>query len=465
MNRKLLLSIGAVVVSIILISVVVISADKLLGGDRDNVILIDFDTGLAAAHVKELVQWGPRMTGSEAERNGAEYIAAAFTEVGLSNVDIEGFYVPMFSVEKAKLSIVEYYPLKNVPKPLGRTETFKHIEEFVLQGYSGSYRWNSFRDDLDVVNIGNGTDESAYGRTNGRICFIEQTADTPRNSVVHDLAYRAGARAIILQNVYRNEELGFLPMFKTNQYKEDTDSAREIPFMMVSKACGDRILEATSANFKVRMDIDVLIQDRCVNVVVGDLPGRTKDMVIFGAHYDTCYNTIGVVDNTVGPATLIEIARGMVSEGTPDKTIRFCTFAGEEEGLFGSINYFDAHKREFMKDLDLYINFDMAHVDPDTNSFTITTTDNSTISTLENIRDTLVRFEPALEKYEIEVVYNDMTWAASDHWAFVNGGHDAMGGWGSGCVEYHTYLDNLDHLNPESLQIGGRILGSYAYML
>jgi len=463
MDRRLVFGIPAVIIAVVLVTTVVISVKSIVGND-ESYFIIDFDVEKAGSHVSNLVQWGPRMTGSEAEKRGADYIAQQFTDAGLEDVHIETYQVPLFEVRNAELSLVEYYPLKNLPRPFGQSIQFIPMEEFVLQGYSGSLHWTDFRDDLEVVDIGNGSDPGSYAVSRGMVCFVEQTADTPGNTVVYENAYSAGARAIILQNVMRGEEIGYLPMFKTSQYHEPDQAARDIPFMMVSKDSGDEILTRTSGNFKLRMNIDVLTGNMDCRVVVGDLKGKSDDgMIVFGAHHDTCYNTVGVVDNTVGPSTLIEIARGMKGE-KPDSTIRFATFGGEEEGLYGSTAYYDAHKAEFQGTVDLYINFDMAHVDPDTNSFTITTTSNSTIPILKNIRDDLIRSEPTLGKYEISVVYDDMTWAASDHWPFVNGGHEAMGGWGSGAVEYHTYKDDLTHLNPESLQIGGRILGSYALM-
>ncbi|MBN1389333.1 MAG: M28 family peptidase [Candidatus Thermoplasmatota archaeon] len=463
MDRRLMFGIPAVVTAILLVTTVVISVNSLIGND-EGILLIGFDHEMAGEHVRNLVQWGPRMTGSEAESLGADYISRQFEDAGLQDVHIETFQVPMFEVVTAELSLVEYYPLKNVPRPFGQTVQFTHMEEFVIQGYSGSLASSDFRGDLEVVDIGNGTDPGSYSRSRGMVCFIEQTVDTPGNVVVYENAFSAGASAIILQNLMRGEEIGYLPMFKTSQYHEPEQAARDIPFMMVSKDCGDEILQRTSGSFKLRMDIEVRTGNMDCRVVVGDLKGKSDDgMIVFGAHHDTCYNTIGAVDNTVGPATLIEIARGMNGR-TPKSTIRFATFGGEEEGLYGSIEYYKAHRAEFQDTVDLYINFDMAHVDPDTNSFTVTTTRNSTIPVLEDIRDKLLRKDPTLSRYEISVVYDDMRWAASDHWPFVNGGHHAMGGWGSGCIEYHTYKDDLTNLNPESLQIGGRILGSYALM-
>ena len=464
MDRRVLIGIPAVIIAVALVSVVVINADSLLGGGEENIVIIDFDYQKAGNHVKELVKWGPRMTGSQAELKGAEYIAAQYQDAGLTDVHIEEFQVPMFDIKKAEVSLVEYYPMKNVPRPMGRTIEFEHIIDFVLQGYSGSLHWNNFRDDLDVVNIGNGTDPDSYRITSGRVCFVEQTGDTPANKDLYFHAYQAGAKGIILQNTWRGESIGYLPMFKTNQNPVEYDDYPDIPFFMVSKDMGDEILEQTSMNFKLRIDFDVKIGDFPCRVVVGDLKGSSEEMMMFTAHHDTCYNTIGAIDNTVGPASLIEVARGMAQHGNFKRTVRFCTFGGEEEGLYGSKAYQEAHASELNGKLKMVMNFDMAHTDKEAMTVGMVTDCNNTKGKLEDIRGKLLDEEPSLEAYKININYGTFEIPYSDYWPFTQAGANGIAAWGSGCEEYHTYLDNLDHLNPESLQIEGRILGSYALM-
>jgi Iap family predicted aminopeptidase len=464
MDRRFAVGIPAVLIAIVLISVVVINADSLMGGDDESIEIIDFDYQKAGNHVAELVKWGPRMTGSEAELKGAEYIASQFQDAGLSDVHIEEFQVPMFEIRKAEVSLVEYYPMKNLPRPMGRMIEFEHMTDFVLQGYSGSLNWNNFRDDLDVVNIGNGTDPDSYSMARGRVCLVEQNADTPANKDLYFYAYQAGARAIILQNVWRGESIGYLPMFKTNQNPVEYDDYPDIPFFMGSKDAGNEILEATSSNYRLRLDFDVRIGDLPCRVVVGDIKGSSDGMVMFTAHHDTCYNTLGAIDNTVGPASLIEVARGMAAHGGFKKTVRFCTFGGEEEGLYGSIAYQQAHSAELTGKLEMVMNFDMAHTDKEAMRVSMVTDCNKTLSKLEDITKKLLSEEPSLEAYEIGLSYGVFDIPYSDYWPFTNAGASGIAAWGSGCEEYHTYLDNLDHLNPESLQIEGRILGSYALM-
>lgn len=465
MDKKVLIAIPVAVVVALLIGAVVINAGSLLDDD-DTIILIEFDHAKAGQHVKELVKWGPRMTGSDAELQGAEYITAQFEDAGLEDVHIETFDVPMFEVIDARVSLVEYYPLKNMPRPLGRTITFEHITEFVMQGYSGSYNWGGFRDDQDVVNIGDGTDDSSYSRVNGRVCFVEQTGETPSNADLYFMAYQAGAEAIILQNTWRGESIGYLPMFKTNQNPIEYENYPDIPFFMVSKDMGDEILDMTSGNYKLRMDIDVRIDNMPCRVVVGDIKGsdRPDEYVLFTTHHDTCYNTIGAIDNTVGPAAFIEMARGLSGFST-SKTIRFITVGGEEEGLYGSKEYYAAHKDEFNGKLEVVMNFDMAHTDLEAMTVGMVTNDNSTLRSLKEIGNALLEKEPSLSKYTINYAYNELQIPYSDYWPFTVDGHKGVAVWGSGCEEYHTYLDDMDHLNPESMAIEGIILGSYALEL
>jgi hypothetical protein len=462
MDRKLLYGIPIAVVILILAFAVVLNAGSFIHGD-DPVVLIEFDHEAAGNHVRELVKWGPRMSGSEEERMGAEYILSQFQEAGLDEAYIETYSVPMFEVRTAEVSLVPYMrPLYNLPNPVASPIQFRHLEEFVMQGYSGSYRWSSFRDDLTVYNIGDGTDDSRYSNVRGQVCFIEQTAETPPNSEVYNKAYQAGARAIILQNCWRGENIGYLPMFKTNQNPIEYEDYPDIPFFMVSRDMGNRILE-NKPQYKLRLNIDVRIDNMDIRVVVGEIKGDSTpdEYVYFTAHHDTCYNTVGAIDNTVGPAQIIEIARSLAAYD-PDRTIRFLTVGGEEEGLYGSKAYYEAHKGEIEGKVLGVLNFDMAHTDTEAMSLAMVTNCNETLGKIKDIGDRLMKSEPGLSKYRISYHYDELDIPYSDYYPFTNGGAPGVAAWGSGCEEYHTYLDNLDHLNAESLQIEARILGSHA---
>jgi len=163
----------------------------------------------------------------------------------------------------------------------------------------------------------------------------------------------------------------------------------------------------------------------------------------------------------VGPALICEMAAQM-AKYKPKYTIRFCTFGGEEEGLYGSTAYFAAHEDELTGKVKLMSNFDMSHTDiARVNGFSVRTSINSSFETLEKIRDKIVAKTPELEKYSINIGWDDGKWSGSDQWPFASHDIDVTNCWGGGCYEYHTYRDDITHLNEESLQIGARIVGSY----
>ncbi len=461
MTRKRLFAI--LVIVLVVAAIIGAVAISKFFGEKKELIIIDFDCSAAREHVENLIANGPRMSGSAAEETGVEYIVNQFIEAGLSDCHVEKFSVNMFRINRAEVSLVQYGPFLRVPNPLSTPREFNHITDFVLQGYSGSYDWTSFRDDLMITVIGNGVDPGSYSDASGGACLIEVDENTPGNPEMYTYANDAGVRAIILQNLRSGEEIGYPPMFKSNQAYEDWGGTYpEIPFFMVSKDVGDTLKESLR-NSKIRLSFDVDKGPMDLCVAVGEIKGSEKpdEYYIIGGHHDTCYNTLGVVDNTVGPAIICEMATQM-AKYEPKYTIRFCTFGGEEEGLYGSIAYFNAHKDEFIGNVKLMSNFDMSHTDiTRTSNFIIITSDNSSVDELDDIKKKVVDKTAELEKYDILIIYDDSQWPGSDHWPFVNNGIDVTNAFGGGCYEYHTYLDDISHLNEESLQIGARIMGSY----
>ena len=461
MNKKHILSI--LIVAIIIGALAATIAVSKYFAEEKELIIIDFDCFAAAENVNRLIANGPRMSGSDSELQGAKYIVSKYEEAGLSNCNIEKFSVNMFNINHAEVSLVRYGPLMRVPNPTVAAVSFTHTVDFVLQGYSGSYPWNDFRDDLSIEVIGNGSDPAAYDAANGIACLIEIEEDGPGNPEIYQNAYAAGAKAIVLQNLRGGEEIGYPPYFKTNQAYEDWSGGfPEIPFFMVSKDVGDNIKQhITDSKLRIDFDVDKGHMDICVTV--GEILGSedNDELFIIGGHHDTCYNTVGVVDNTVGPALICEMAKQM-AKYKPKYTIRFCTFGGEEEGLYGSSAYFTAHENELVGKVKLMSNFDMSHTDISrVSGFSVKTSINSSIESLEEIRDKMVARTPELKKYSITIGFDDGKWSGSDQWPVASHDIDVTNAWGGGCFEYHTYLDDITHLNEESLQIGSRIVGSY----
>lgn len=449
----------------------------LLGSDEGYVI-IEFDEEKTLADAKTLCGMGltfdgikgGRLTGTEAEHRGAQYILEQFKSAGLSNSHIEEYPVLMFYPESVSVSLAPYLwsgPLGvRVPDPTRSVTKYSHIEDFVIQGYSGSRDWNNFRDDLEIVNIGDGRDESDYEDIGGKAVIVRCGAGSeygaPANSELFFKAWEHGAEAIILHNLAYGSEHDYLPIFKSSPLPESWPSTKypDIPFFMVSKDVGDDITRNIGDN-KIRIDFDIPVREVNLNVVVGEVPGSTDDLVLLGAHHDTVYNGPGAVDNTAGTVTVIGLARSLASY-RPKKTIRLLTFGGEEEGLFGSTFYFNAHRDEITEKTDYMFNFDMSNVDLERgNSLPIQFSDNASVEIAREIADEVLK-EERFQKYDVNIKWSSLLSAGSDQRIFARNNISVSSTWGSGSQEYHTYLDTLDHLNPESQALAGKITGSYA---
>lgn len=67
---------------------------------------------------------------------------------------------------------------------------------------------------------------------------------------------------------------------------------------------------------------------------------KNADVIVFCAHYDSAQSGKGAVDNASGVCAVLETARVMKSMNKDfGKEIRFCFFAGEEIGYYGSSRY------------------------------------------------------------------------------------------------------------------------------
>lgn len=95
--------------------------------------------------------------------------------------------------------------------------------------------------------------------------------------------------------------------------------------------------------------------------VLADLPGaeHTGEVVVVGGHLDSWDVATGAMDNALGCAVVLGVARTLAhASRRPRRTVRFAMWAAEEIGILGSREYV----RRARKDLDRhvgYLNYDM----------------------------------------------------------------------------------------------------------
>ena len=110
-----------------------------------------------------------------------------------------------------------------------------------------------------------------------------------------------------------------------------------------------------------------VVEDCEMNNILAIIPGKSKEFVVVGAHYDhvgvgvavdgdSCYN--GADDNASGVSAVLQIARAVKGmHKTPERGIIFAFWDGEEMGLLGSRHFVE--NCAFLSDVSAYMNFDM----------------------------------------------------------------------------------------------------------
>jgi hypothetical protein len=466
MSTKIKLSSALLIVIIIIAAIGVYGISQ--SSSNENYTLIGFQEERAYNDMEILISNGPRLSGTDEEYQGAVYIKRQFEEAGLSNVQMIDFDRLLYEVNFASVSLVEYLPFGNLPNPLSEPINFVHTMDFVVQGYSGSFGWSGYSDDMEIIDIGDGDSESLWEEAQGKAAIISQAVGVGSNTELFFKADDYGLSALILHNTRIGENLGYNPISKSTGLPSDRNGYPEdIPFLMVSKDMGDDIKDGINSDMKIRIDFDVTVEERSFRVVMGDVRGyeNPNRYVMLGAHHDTIYNGDGAVDNTVGTITIIELAR-QLAKYRPKRTIRLATWGGEEEGLFGSVMWFRANEEDVLKNCIMYLNFDMNNVDIERgNVLPISVADNRSIDHMNKITKRLQSDFEEFEKYQVNLVYDTLKGGGSDQLIFAQNGVKVTSCWGSGSWEYHTYLDSIDRVNVESQSLSGRIQGSYALYL
>ena len=99
-----------------------------------------------------------------------------------------------------------------------------------------------------------------------------------------------------------------------------------------------------------------------INDVIATIPGTVypDEWIVRGNHHDAWVN--GAEDPTSGQVSLLEEARALgtlLKQGwKPKRTIIYCAWDGEEEGLLGSTEWAEAHADDLRQHAAIYINTD-----------------------------------------------------------------------------------------------------------
>jgi Zn-dependent M28 family amino/carboxypeptidase len=291
-------------------------------------------------------------------------------------------------------------------------------------------------------------------------------------SVKQAVAAERGAVAMIVVNNVDGDEVG-------GTLGERTDV--KIPVVGVTKADGAR-LRANPGDTTITLKAGVRVE-RTRNVVAQTKTGSTKDVVMAGAHLDSVPEGPGVNDNGSGVAAVLETAVQLGSSPQVRNAVRFAFWGAEELGLVGSTKYVETLDAEALKDIGLYLNFDML-ASPNPGYFTYDGDQSAPPSGdgvprvpegSAGIERTLVDYLDGVGKPPEDTDFD----GRSDYDAFTKAGIPAGGlfagaednktveqaqRWGGEAdrsfdPNYHKKSDTLDHIDRTALEIQGSGVG------
>ena len=163
-----------------------------------------------------------------------------------------------------------------------------------------------------------------------------------------DVAAQRGAVAMIIADNVDEEHMGGT-LGPTTEVK--------IPVLSVTKSAGVQLrgqpgpttikLDAGAQSFKAR------------NVIAQTKTGEHTNVVMAGAHLDSVPEGPGINDNGSGVAAVLETAVRLGSSPPVHNALRFAFWGAEELGLIGSRNYVESLDLAALKNIALYLNFDM----------------------------------------------------------------------------------------------------------
>lgn len=276
---------------------------------------------------------GPRWSGSDAEWQTIDWVQQQMRDAGLDEVVVEEFDMQSWSWSRADVVTGDGTALDVLP--------FIRCPSFTVQA--------------PVVDVGHGTPReiaAAGSALQGAVALMTMapepfTPPTPHAYRLRDVA-AAGAVAAALIDPKSGERREY---HSAHDARDPDFDAPPLPCIAITREAGAQLRR--SAEPRLSIDVETALETKRTANVHGVLPGSewTDEDLVLGGHHDTVYGTPGGNDNGSGTIATLETARVLAAlrrdQGTePGRTIRFVTYAAEEQGFQGSFEFVRRHYAE-----------------------------------------------------------------------------------------------------------------------
>ncbi len=422
-----------------------------------------------------------RKTGWDSGDEAEAWVASKMAEMGLHPADSGGTYLEPFRFDTATTKAPIVLKLGDKGLTYGKdffdliyTGSGKVTAEIVFCGY-GIHRPHAEWDDYKDVDVKGKIVMAIRGApASRRTEFMQERFIGYKTSMAADkgavgLILVEGAKAstgTIQARFYRPA----MPAVWATEAVADQILAGKDKRLKDEKSQRDASGPGTSFATGVTASIEVHSEYRknaTGHNVLGSIKGRdpelTHEVVLVGAHMDhlgidptgNVFN--GADDNATGTAVMLHIADQLtLKRWKPKRTIVFCAFAAEEQGLYGSAAM--AKQLPFpCEGVVCLLNMDM--VGQGQPKVRI-----SGVGSYPKIHQLLRDFVPESMKNDVD--FSLRTAPNGDHWPFHNRGIPAFFIATKGKhPNYHTPLDDIERIKPELLDVTARAVGSWIVRL
>jgi hypothetical protein len=339
--------------------------------DRDATARI-IDEGTNHSQVMPTVQQltdviGPRMTNSPAMRRAEAWTAAKFAEWGLSDVHKEGFVFGRgWSIERSSVRMVTPRSVQLTAIPIAWTPPAQFSAPVIVAPMRRERDFAKWRGQLagrivmiSLPGTGDEPDTAPFQRLSAEELAKLDRFEQPRydpEAVARRMKRLGFARALdtFLKAegalAYATMSRGDGKLVHGEGSLFEAGYAAKVPGIEIAAEDYRRVARLARIGAAPTLEIasDVRFDESDANAynIIAEIKGTDAraGYVMAGAHLDSWAAADGAADNAAGSAMVMEAARILAATGVrPKRTIRFALWAGEEQGLLGSLAYIDRH--------------------------------------------------------------------------------------------------------------------------
>lgn len=304
------------------------------------------EKGLADGRAYEILESltteiGPRLAGTEAEARARDWGVAKLNALGFKNVRVEEFTMPVWSRLSESAEITQPFAQPLVISALGQSPSTPE----------GGV-------EAEIVRFGTLPELMAapLGGYDGKILFIDEPMARTQDGSGYGAAVAKRSQGAI-EAKKRNAAAVLIRSAGTDSHRNPHTGSSvrggaalaPVPAAALSNPDADqlaRALRLADGPVSVRLDIQTQwVEEAQSGNVIGEIPGKTDELIVIGGHIDSWDNGVGAVDDGAGIAITTAAAK-LIDElpGKPTRTIRVVMWGAEEVGLFGARAYAERHK-------------------------------------------------------------------------------------------------------------------------